>query len=134
MLERETTTTNHIAICLRVLCDTPCFKDKTDTGIQISCNIPCFRKDRASTGLMVCALHLALERTVQIQDSRTRQIMRYFDPHALVVNTGFILYTIVSAKRENSTGIDIILRDIRPCLRTPTSLYCARIAGTYLYK
>ena len=32
----------------------------------------------------------------------------------LVVNTGFIVYAIVSPNRVNSTGIDIIIHDT-PC-------------------
>ena len=77
---------SRIAICFRVLRDTPCF-----------------RKDRANTGFIFCALHHALE--------RTGQILRCL--HVLGVNTGFIVYAIVSASRINSTGIDFIPRDIQ---------------------
>ena len=70
---------------------------------------------------------------------RTGQVLRYFDPYVLVVNTGLIVYAIIGTNRGCNTGIHIILRDT-PCLSArysvgsmvPTSLCHARIARTYI--
>ena len=53
-----------------------------NTRIQILLDTSCF-KDRENTGFKFCAIHSALE--------TTGQILRYFDLHVLVVNTGFIV-------------------------------------------
>ena len=100
MLERESITTGqscHNSL-LRMPRNTPCFKNRTNTGFK------------------VCAILYALE--------RTGQILRYFDLHVLVINTGLIVYAIVSANRVNSSsGIDIILRNTPYCMLIYTVLY-----------
>ena len=47
-LERESTTTSRIAICIKVLRDTPCFrKDKANTGFKDRANADLFLSTRA---------------------------------------------------------------------------------------